>query len=106
VMPGYTAADWGAYHSSELPYVFGTLDKLAGRPLNAVDAQVARVLQAYWLNFIKYGNPNGDPTMIERAGRSMEWRPFDPSRDEVMALSDAPHMRAITTLARAQLFQH
>ena len=105
VMPGYTAADWGAYHSSELPYVFGTLDKLAGRPLNAIDAQVARVLQGYWLNFIKYGDPNGEPGATQRVGRTLVWRPFDPARDEVMALSDAPHMRPIASVDKTALWR-
>ncbi len=100
VMPGYTAADYGAYHSSELPYIFGTLDTLEGRPLTPLDRQVAGVLQAYWLNFIKTGNPNGTGLAT--------WRPFDPARDEVMALSETPHMRPIaspekTAFWRAQL---
>jgi para-nitrobenzyl esterase len=89
VMPGYTAADYGAYHSSELPYVFGTLDRLAGRPLTDADRRVGAVLQAYWLNFIKTGDPNGADVAA--------WRPFDPARDEVMALSESPHMRAIAS---------
>jgi len=97
VMPGYTAADWGAHHSSELPYVFGTLDTLKGRPLTETDRQVATVMQAYWLNFIKTGDPNG-------AGMAT-WRPFDPARDDVMALSEMPHMRAITTPEKTALWR-
>lgn len=97
VMPGYTAADWGAFHSSELPYIFGTLDTLAGRPLTPLDRQVATVLQGYWLNFIKTGDPNG--------GGLTAWRPFDPTRDEAMALSEAPHMRAIANPERIALWR-
>ncbi len=97
VMPGYTAADYGAYHSSELPYIFGTLDTLKGRPLTETDRKVGTVLQAYWLNFIKYGDPNG-------TGMA-PWRAFDPARDEVMALSDAPHMRAVTTVEKTALWR-
>jgi para-nitrobenzyl esterase len=96
VMPGTTAADYGAYHSSELPYVFGTLDRLAGRPLTETDARVATVLQGYWLNFIKSGDPNG-------AGLAA-WRPFDTARDDVMALSETPHMRPITSPDKATLW--
>jgi para-nitrobenzyl esterase len=97
VMPGYTATDYGAYHSSELPYVFGTLDRLAGRPFTATDDKVATVLRSYWLNFIKTGDPNG-------AGM-VRWQPFDPARDEVMALSEAPHMRPIATPQKAALWR-
>ena len=97
VMPGVTAADWGAYHSSELPYVFGTLDRLAGRPFTATDNKVAAVLQGYWLNFIKTGDPNG--------GGMAAWRPFDPARDDVMALGEAPHMRAIASPEKTALWR-
>jgi para-nitrobenzyl esterase len=105
VMPGYTAADWGAYHSSELPYIFGTLDRLAGRPLNAVDNQVERVLQGYWLNFINYGDPDGPPGQTDRIGNPIKWRAFDPAHDNVMALSDAPHMRPITSPEKTALWR-
>jgi para-nitrobenzyl esterase len=97
VMPGYTAADWGAYHSSELPYVFGTLDRLAGRPYTEADRKVAAELQAYWLNFIKTGNPNG-------AGMAA-WRAFDPARDEVMALGGNPGMRPIASPEKTALWR-
>jgi para-nitrobenzyl esterase len=104
VMPGYTTADYGAYHSSELPYIFGTLDRLAGRPLNAIDAQVARVLQGYWLNFINYGDPN-DPRQGDRIGNGAKWQAFDPAHDEVMALSDTPHMRSIASAEKIALWR-
>lgn len=97
VMPGDTAADWGAYHSSELPYVFGTLDRLAGRPFTDTDTRVATALQGYWLNFIKTGDPNG-------AGLAA-WRPFDAARDDVMALSETPHMRPITSPEKTALWR-
>jgi para-nitrobenzyl esterase len=97
VMPGYTAADYGAYHSSELPYVFGTRDRLAGRPFTETDRKVETVLQAYWLNFIKTGTPNGSGVTA--------WRPFDPARDDVMALSETPHMRPIASPEKTALWR-
>lgn len=66
----------GATHSSELFYVFGTLDVLGGstvegtpmevkkeRPQYALSAQMGR----YWVNFVRRGDPNG-PGLPE-------WRP-------------------------------
>ena len=59
----------GAAHASDLPYVFGTLDKGVPYPLpppvpptviSDVDWQVSKVMQQYWTNFAKTGNPNGD----------------------------------------------
>jgi para-nitrobenzyl esterase len=102
VMPGYTAADYGAYHSSELPYVFGTLDRLAGRPFTGTDRKVEPVLQAYWLNFIRTGDPNG--TGLD-GGQLAPWHAFDPARDEVMALSEAPHMRPIASPEKTALWR-
>jgi len=95
VMPGAEAAPYGSYHSSELPYVFDTLHTL-GRPWTESDYRVSALLQAYWVNFIKTGNPNG--------GQLPKWAAFDSTRNEVMALSVTPHMRAITSPERAQAF--
>jgi para-nitrobenzyl esterase len=95
VMPGVTAADYGSYHSSELPYVFGTLDIL-NRPTTDADRKVAAVMQAYWVNFINTGNPNG--------GALPKWAAFDPAQNNVMALGAAPHMRPIADAAKAQAF--
>jgi para-nitrobenzyl esterase len=95
VMPGVTAADYGSYHSSELPYVFGTLDIL-NRPTTDTDRKVAEVMQAYWVNFINTGNPNG--------GALPQWAAFDPAKNNVMALGAAPHMRPIADAAKAQAF--
>jgi len=92
VMPGAEAGPYGAYHSSELPYVFDTLHTLK-RPWTEADYRVSALLQAYWVNFIKTGNPNG--------GALPRWTPFDPARNEVMALGVSPHMRPITDPAKA-----
>ena len=58
VEPGPDSAKYGAFHSSEIPYVFGTLDT-SNRPFTALDHQVSDQAQAYWLNFVRRGDPNG-----------------------------------------------
>lgn len=47
-----------AYHSAEIEYVFGTLDwkKL---PWTDADRRVSELMQTYWTNFAKTGDPNG-----------------------------------------------
>lgn len=47
----------GAWHSSELWYMFGTLDR-SWRPFNEHDRQLSKVMLDYWTNFMKTGNPN------------------------------------------------
>lgn len=57
--PGPLAKKFGTFHSSEIPYVFGAMT-LGNRPFSAQDRAISSVMQAYWLNFIRTGNPNGE----------------------------------------------
>ena len=50
--------DAGAFHSSELWYLFGTLER-SWRPKTPGDYVVSAALSDYWTNFIKTGDPNG-----------------------------------------------
>ena len=86
----------GAVHASDLPYVFGTLDKGVPYPLpqpipptviSDVDWQVSKVMQQYWTNFAKTGNPNG-------AGLP-EWPRFDASsRAYIQFTATGPVLKA------------
>ena len=51
--------DAGAFHSSELWYMFGTLDR-CWRPMTDADHELSSRMLDCWTNFIKYGNPNGE----------------------------------------------
>ncbi len=51
--------DLGAWHSSELWYMFGTLDR-CWRPWTDHDRELSARMIDYWVNFMKTGNPNGD----------------------------------------------
>lgn len=55
-LPGDQA---GAFHSAELWYTFGTLDR-AWRPFTEHDRELSNQMLSYWTNFMKYGNPNGE----------------------------------------------
>ena len=48
----------GAFHSSDLWYVFKSL-KHCWRPMTPGDWQLAEVELTAWTNFAKFGNPNG-----------------------------------------------
>lgn len=67
--------DSGAFHSSELWYMFGTLDR-CWRPFTAEDKALSGKMLDYWCNFIRSGNPNG-------CGLD-EWKPWTPECPSVM----------------------
>jgi para-nitrobenzyl esterase len=72
----------GAPHASEIPFVFGTLpvwQRMRGYTLS--DRQYAPVIQEYWVNFAKTGDPNG-------AGL-MNWPRFDPAARAYLDFTDA-----------------
>lgn len=97
VMPGYTAKEWGSYHSSEIPYWTGNLERLAARPWTAEDRKISATMSEYWLNFIKTGDPNSSGLP--------EWRGSSTTAATVMELSDTPHMRPIGNPAVTAFFK-
>ena len=78
--------EFGAFHSSDVPYVFRNLSRL-DRPWTAADRHLAEVASGYWVQFAKTGNPNsaGLPHWPEfsageklmRLGESVD--PIDPA---------------------------
>ncbi|HTS34717.1 MAG TPA: carboxylesterase/lipase family protein [Candidatus Solibacter sp.] len=57
--PAPNAPNMGAYHSAEIEYVFGQLDSKPGVTWRADDRQLSELMQKYWANFARSGNPNG-----------------------------------------------
>jgi para-nitrobenzyl esterase len=57
-LPGPDAPRYGAFHSSELPYVLNTLN-MSDRPFTPQDHEIADVMSSYWANFVTHGDPNG-----------------------------------------------
>lgn len=53
------AAPFGAPHASELEYVFDTVAARYGEALTPGDQAVARMVNTYWANFARSGNPTG-----------------------------------------------
>ena len=57
VPPGPTSARYGAFHASEIAYVFGNL--LPPRPWEEADRKLSETMSSYWVNFAATGDPNG-----------------------------------------------
>jgi len=51
---------FGAGHASEIAYVFDNLTSRNGAAIAPKDKEVAKMMNAYWTNFAKTGNPNGN----------------------------------------------
>ncbi|HTW31349.1 MAG TPA: carboxylesterase family protein [Candidatus Sulfotelmatobacter sp.] len=48
----------GAYHSAEIEFVFGQLDSKTDTPWRPEDYQLSELMQKYWTNFARTGDPN------------------------------------------------
>src|SRR5580658_6352239 len=49
----------GAYHSAEIEYVFGQLDSKTDVTWRPEDRALSAMMQKYWANFARTGDPNG-----------------------------------------------
>jgi glyoxylase-like metal-dependent hydrolase (beta-lactamase superfamily II) len=58
-LPGPDAARYGAFHTSEVPYVLNTL-YTSDRPFTEADHKIAAMMSSYWANFAATGDPNGE----------------------------------------------
>jgi para-nitrobenzyl esterase len=76
--------EFGAFHTSEVPYIFETL-KLLDRPWKPADFKLSELMASYWSNFAKTGDPNG-PGLPQ-------WPSYEPNSHATMELGD--HVGAI-----------
>ena len=84
--PAEDSAGYHAFHGSELPFVFGTVDKTPPLwpkiPATPVEAKFSDAMIDYWTSFARTGQPQApdEPT----------WQPFG-SAEVYMDFTDAPH---------------
>ncbi len=87
--PGQTH---GAYHSSEIEFVFGALAS-KNYPWRPLDYRLSNLMSNYWTNFAKTGNPNGPGIPV--------WPPYtEAARNPVMHLDATPRVAADIHRAR------
>jgi para-nitrobenzyl esterase len=89
----------GTPHGGEIAFVFGTLGT-AGfgpppPPPTPQDQAVSRMAQSYWVNFAKYGDPNGASLPV--------WPRYDPSKDLIFEFHPDGSASAIPDPWKARL---
>jgi para-nitrobenzyl esterase len=93
VPPG--AEHYGAYHASEIAYVFGT-----GRNWQDADRKLSDTMSSYWVNFATTGNPNGKALPV--------WPEYDENTDLALGIGDqiepipVPHKPALDFLVSSR----
>lgn len=95
--PGPDAKRYRAFHSSEIPYVFGTLDASPERPFTDVDFRLSALLGDYWANWVKTGNPNG-PGLPN-------WPGFEAGDRQILEIGDTVEARPALDPAKLELFR-
>lgn len=90
-----TARGLGTFHSSEYPYLFGTLDVLS-RDWSNVDRALSETLQATWVAYAYGGSPN--------APGLPHWPRLDEAAETTMFLGDKTGPGPLPGLDRLKLF--
>jgi para-nitrobenzyl esterase len=67
---------FGAAHGSEIPFVFDNLQGRNGATVAPKDQEVARMMNTYWVNFAKSGDPNGNGLP--------KWSVYNPKKGEII----------------------
>ena len=71
----------GAFHATEIPYVFETIRVNLGDKTTESDARAAKQAHLYWVNFAKTGDPNGDGLP--------KWPAYEAKSDVVMEFTNS-----------------
>jgi len=74
-----TPCEEGAFHSSDIWYVHGTIDR-SWRGMSEADRKTTDYMMDYWTNFARTGDPNGDGLP--------EWIPYTAESKKVMRINE------------------
>jgi para-nitrobenzyl esterase len=94
---GSPAADHGMPHGVDVPYVFQTLDRKDAK-LGEGDFALSETVANYWVNFAKFGDPNG--TGLPAWPRFTEGKPSVMHFHNTASLGPVPDAGALEVLDR------
>jgi para-nitrobenzyl esterase len=95
-LPGPDSGRYGAFHTSEVPYVFNSLNR-SGRPFTAAGRKAADTMSSYWANFAKNGDPNGNGLA--------RWSAFEENAKSTMELGENWTPRPVTAPGKLEFWQ-
>jgi carboxylesterase type B len=95
-LPGRNSAYYGAFHSGDLYYVFGTLASTE-RPWEVTDYALADAMTSYWANFAATGDPNSPGVPV--------WPTYKPDDPHAMQLGTQIGSMPLPKPARLQFFR-
>jgi para-nitrobenzyl esterase len=87
-------------HSGELPYVHGSLipTGVLGANYGELDRKISEIIQQYWTNFARTGNPNG--------GKLPFWPQFDAAKRSFLEFTDdGPVVKSGLRRAYCEVFE-
>lgn len=90
--------DWmkhGASHASEIAYVFDNLEERNDITFTEKDKEVGKIMNAYWANFAKTGNPNGKGLP--------NWPVYDNNKNEVFEFTSDGSAGSFSDQRKARL---
>ena len=65
----YPTAPWGAFHGSEVPFVWGADFEMTGK----AEHELSKTMVQYWSNFAKSSNPNKNAPAFGNAPKLPHW---------------------------------
>jgi para-nitrobenzyl esterase len=71
---------YGASNASEIPFVFDNLIERNGFKFDKTDKEVSKMMNSYWVNFAKTGNPNGKGLPI--------WSLYDTTKNNIFEFKE------------------
>lgn len=96
VTPWPEHPEFGAHHTSEVPYVFGTVGR-GRRAWEPIDTTVSDRVAAYVVNFARTGDPNGEGLP--------RWPIFAPGAHQTMRLGETMGPMPVADAARRAFHQ-
>ncbi len=82
-VPGPGESQLGSFHALEIPYIFDTFQAhtFSWLPFNATDHQLGSIMQSYWTNFAKTGDPNGGGLPV--------WNSWNSDKEPYLAFTES-----------------